>query len=72
MEDIKEVARLILLQVDHNKECGKDDKFTIDVALIRMFKSRYKAQCAISFIRCYVLGGLSAHVMGSCFYSLSF
>jgi hypothetical protein len=31
-----------------------------DVALIRMFKSRYKTQCAISFIRCYVLGGLSA------------
>ena len=30
MEDLKEVARLILLQVDHNKECGKDDKFTID------------------------------------------
>lgn len=31
-----------------------------DVALIRMLKSRHKAQCAISFIRCYVLGGLSA------------
>ena len=31
-----------------------------DVALMRMFKSRHKAQCAISFIRCYVLGGLSA------------
>jgi len=30
-----------------------------DVALIRMLKSRYKAKCAISFIRCYVLGGLS-------------
>ena len=28
MEDLQEVARLILLQVDHNRECGKDDKFT--------------------------------------------
>jgi len=31
-----------------------------DVALIRILKSRHKARCAISFIRCYVLGGLSA------------
>ena len=31
-----------------------------DVALIRMLKSRHKAQCAIYFIRCYVLSGLSA------------
>lgn len=30
MEDLQEVARLILLQVDHNRECGKDDKFTKD------------------------------------------
>lgn len=30
MENIKETARLILLQVDHNRECGKDDKFTIE------------------------------------------
>lgn len=30
MEDLKEVARLILLQVDHNRECGKDDKFTLE------------------------------------------
>ena len=28
--DLKEVARLILLQVDHNRECGKDDKFTLE------------------------------------------
>lgn len=30
MEDLQEVARLILLQVDYNRECGKDDKFTKD------------------------------------------
>lgn len=30
MENLKEVARLILLQVDHNRECGKDDKFTLE------------------------------------------
>jgi len=30
MEDLKEVERLIILQVDHNRECGKDDKFTKD------------------------------------------
>ena len=30
MEDLKEVARLILLQVDHNRECGKDDKFSLE------------------------------------------
>lgn len=34
-----------------------------DVALIRMLKSRHKAQYAISFIRCYVLGGLSALIL---------
>ena len=27
--DIKKIAELILLQVDHNRECGKDDKFTL-------------------------------------------
>lgn len=30
MEDLKEIARLILLQVDHNRNVGKDDSFTID------------------------------------------
>ena len=30
MVDINEIAKLILLQVKHNQECGKDDKFTID------------------------------------------
>lgn len=30
MKDLQEVARLILLQVDYNRECGKDDKFTKD------------------------------------------
>lgn len=25
-----ETARLILLQIDHNRECGKADKFTIE------------------------------------------
>jgi len=30
MDDLQEVAGLILLQVDHNRECGKDDKFTKD------------------------------------------
>jgi hypothetical protein len=30
MENLKEVANSILLQVNHNKECGKDDKFTIE------------------------------------------
>lgn len=29
-KDLIELAKLILLQVNHNKECGKDDKFTID------------------------------------------
>jgi hypothetical protein len=30
MVDINEIAKLILLQVKHNQECGKDDKFTIE------------------------------------------
>ena len=29
MESLKDIAGLILLQVDHNRECGKDDKFTL-------------------------------------------
>lgn len=29
-KNIREIAELILLQVNHNRECGKDDKFTID------------------------------------------
>ena len=29
-KELIELANLILLQVNHNKECGKDDKFTID------------------------------------------
>lgn len=28
--DLQEVSKLILLQVQHNTECGKDDKFTIE------------------------------------------
>jgi hypothetical protein len=30
MGTLQEVAGLILLQVNHNRECGKDDKFTKD------------------------------------------
>lgn len=30
MENLNNIARLILLQVQHNIDCGKDDKFTID------------------------------------------
>ncbi len=30
MNELKEIARLILLQVDHNREVGKDDVFTIE------------------------------------------
>jgi hypothetical protein len=30
MVDLKEVAKLILLQVQHNKACGKEDVWTID------------------------------------------
>ena len=56
------------MTLNHNYDCSNEavtgiagnDLHIRDVALIRMFKSRYKAQCAISFIRCYVLGGLSA------------
>lgn len=28
--NLTEVANLIILQIDHNRECGKSDKFTID------------------------------------------
>lgn len=28
--DLKEVSKLILMQVNHNQECGKDDKFTLE------------------------------------------
>lgn len=28
--DLQEVSKLIMLQVQHNSECGKDDKFTIE------------------------------------------
>ena len=28
--DLKEIAKLIILQVDHNRDCGKEDCFTID------------------------------------------
>ena len=28
--DLKEVSKLILLQVQHNEGCGKDDKFTLE------------------------------------------
>jgi len=28
--ELQEVSKLILLQVQHNNDCGKDDKFTID------------------------------------------
>jgi len=27
---LQEISKLILLQVQHNNDCGKDDKFTID------------------------------------------
>lgn len=28
--DLKEISNLILTQVKHNQECGKDDKFTLE------------------------------------------
>ena len=28
--NLKETSRLILMQVQHNADCGKDDKFTIE------------------------------------------
>lgn len=28
--NLQEISQLILLQVQHNNECGKDDKFTIE------------------------------------------
>lgn len=28
--DLNEVARLIILQIDHNRECGKDDGYTME------------------------------------------
>jgi hypothetical protein len=28
--DLKEVAELIILQVNHNKDCGKEDCFTVE------------------------------------------
>lgn len=28
--DLQEASRLVLLQVQHNVDCGKDDKFTIE------------------------------------------
>ena len=28
--DLKEIAKLIILQVDHNRDCGKEDCFTVD------------------------------------------
>lgn len=28
--NLQEISKLILLQVQHNNECGKDDKFTLE------------------------------------------
>lgn len=50
--DLKEIASLILLQVQHNAECGKDDKFTIeeiaDIMDRRVLKPNHCEECSTS------------------------